>query len=451
MKQGILLTAAILAIALQTSARAQEQAATKEELEEVKGALQGVSESAAEYRGYVDALRKIKITGYLQPQWRFTDLVNTVYPIGAVSGGQFPANVKNIFQVRRGRVKVTYDNVLTQFVLQVDAIQTGFTTKDAYLMVTEPWTKSFGLQMGIFDRPFGYEISYSSSSRETPERSRMYQTLFPGERELGGKLFYAPQSGPLSFLRADVGVFNGSGPTANEFDNEKDVIGHLAVQLPINVPGLAFDFGASGYFGSVRNNTKFLYTMGTLSNGNLGYSVDSTGTNLSAPVGRTYFGVDAQLYIDVPVIGGAILRGEYIFGKQPGTSSTTSSPSAQPATGIYQREFAGWYVYYVQNIGSFDQLVVKYDEYDPNTKVGAADFLSTNTSGATGLTATDIKYSTLGLGLVHHWDDNVKFMFYYELVSNEKLSAIPSSSAALFPYADDARDNVFTFRVQYKF
>jgi len=451
MKQALLLATAVFSLACLKPAFAQEQAASKEELEEVKGALQGLSESAAEYRGYVDALRKIKISGYMQPQWRFTDLVNTVYPVGNFSGGAFPSNVKNMFQVRRGRVKVTYDNVVTQFVLQIDAIQTGFTTKDAYLMVTEPWTKSLGLQMGIFDRPFGYEISYSSSSRETPERSRMYQTLFPGERELGAKLFYAPPSGPLSFVRADLGVFNGSGPTANEYDNEKYVIGHLAVQLPLNVPGIAFDFGASGYFGSVRNNTKNLYTMGTLSNGNLGFSVDSTGTNLGAPVGRTYIGFDAQLYVDVPVLGGAIIRGEYISGKQPGTNSTTSSPAAQPTTAVYQREFAGWYVYYVQNIGSFDQIVVKYDEYDPNTKVAAADFLPTNSSGATGLTSTDVKYSTLGFGLVHFWDDNVKFVLYYEIINNEKLTGITSSASSLFPYASDARDNVFTFRVQYKF
>jgi hypothetical protein len=431
--------------------RAQDTAATKEELEEVKGALQGVSESAAEYRGYVDALRKIKITGYLQTQWRFTDLMNTTYSIGGFSGGAFPANVKNLFQVRRGRVKITYDNVLTQYVLQFDAIQTGLSLKDAYVMITEPWTKSAGLQIGVFDRPFGYEISYSSSSRETPERSRMFQTLFPGERELGAKLFYSPQSGPLSFLRADVGVFNGSGPSANEFDNFKDVIGHVAAQVPMDQIGAELDFGVSGYLGNVRSNTKYLYTSGTLADGSQGFAVDSTATNVSAGVARTYLGFDAQFYIDIPSIGGAILRGEYIFGKQPGTSSSTSSPSTQPTTAIYKRDFSGFYVYYIQNIGDKDQLVVKYDSFDPNTKVGAADFGTTNGSGALGLTASDIKFSTLGLGIVHYWDDNVKFMLYYEIVSNDKLTGVTNTSTALYPYAGDVRDNVLTFRTQYKF
>lgn len=429
----------------------QEQAATKGELEEVKGAVQGLSESAMEYRGFVDALRKIKVSGYVQTQWRSTDLMNTAYPIGNFSGGQFGGNVKNVFQVRRGRVKVTYDNVITQFVVQIDAIQTGVVLKDAYLSVTEPWTNSFGLQAGVFDRPFGYEISYSSSSRETPERSRVYQTLFPGERELGAKVFYAPQSGPLSFLRADVGVFNGSGPSANDYDSNKDLIGHIAAQIPLGDMNAALDVGVSGYVGSVRNNTKYLYTMGALANGSPGFVVDSVGTNVSAPVGRTYVGVDAQVYLDVPSIGGAIVRGEYVAGKQPGTSSSTTSPSTQPATGIYRREFSGFYVYYVQNLGDRNQIVVKYDAYDPNTKVAAADFQSGNTVGAGGLTVTDIKFSTLGFGLVHYWDDNVKFMLYYEIVSNEELTGITGASSSLSPYVDNARDNVLTFRTQYRF
>jgi hypothetical protein len=450
MKKLLLLLGTVLLLS-QIPAWAQDKPVSGEELEEVKGALTGLSESFTEYRGYVDALRKIKITGYMQSQYRYTDVINTPNGIGAFSGGLFPANTKSVFQVRRGRLKVTYDNVLTQFVLQIDAIQSGLALKDAYVMVTEPWTKSIGFQMGVFDRPFGYEISYSSSSRESPERSRLFQTLFPGERELGAKLFYAPQMGPFSMLRADVGVFNGSGPTANEFDNFKDIVGHVAYQIPFDRIGLALDLGVSGYFGNVRNNTRYLYTSGTLADGTPGYAVDSTATNASAGVRRQYFGVDAQLYYDLPVLGGMILRGEYVFGKQPGTSATSVSTPAQFAPGIYQRDFSGWYLSYIQNIGNANQFVLKYDIYDPNSKVSAADFVTGNTAGSLGMTATDLKYSTLGLGWIHHWDDNVKFVFYYEMVANEKLVNLANTTSPLALYANDVSDNVFTFRVQYKF
>lgn len=439
-----------------TAVRGQEDTSaavkgvTKEELVEVKEALNGLSESFTEYRNYVDALRKIKISGYIQPQWRGGDVIDQRFTVGGFSGGGFPANTKSAFQVRRGRVKIMYDNVLTQFVLQIDANQTGFTTKDAYVMVTEPWTQSLGFQMGIFDRPFGYEISYSSSSRESPERSRIFQTLFPGERELGAKLFYAPQLGPLSFLRADVGLFNGSGPTANEYDNFKDVIGHVAAQFPMDGIGGELDLGVSGYLGNVRNNTKYVYTSGDIGVGQ-GFVVDSTATNVGAGVARTYVGVDAQFYLDVPGVGGAILRGEYVTGKQPGNQATSQSFSTQPLTGLYQRNFGGYYFYYVQNIGSREQVVVKYDVYDPNTDIAAGDFTTANTSGSRGLSANDIKYSTLGLGFIHHLDDNVKVVLFYEWVKNEELTALTGTSSSLAVYGTDVPDNVFTLRVQYKF
>jgi hypothetical protein len=430
---------------------AQEKPPTKEELDEVKGIVNDLTESSTEYKTYVDALRKIKITGYLQTQFRLTNLNATG---GQFSGGSFPANVNKMFQVRRGRLKVNYDNVLTQFVIQIDAIQTGFTLKDAYLSLTEPWLQSFGFQMGVFDRPFGYEISLSSGSRESPERSRMFQTLFPGERELGAKLFYAPQLGAMSFMRADLGVFNGSGPTANEFDNFKDVIGHIGIQLPFEEATAALDLGVSGYFGKVRNNTKYLWMDGSPVSGVKGFVADSSLSNRGDGVTRRYLGADFQFYIDVPYVGGLTLRGEIISGKQPGASDTVSakspngknlttiSPAAQPTGPVYQRRFIGWYLNFVQNIGDKEQIVVKYDVYDPNSDVRGSDFIA-----ASNLSAADIKYSTLGLGFIHHWDETIKFVLYYEIVKNEVLN--PSTS--LTSLIGDVRDNVFTFRVQYKF
>ena len=190
----LILAVVLVAGLLPGSALAQqEEPTTADQLEEVKGVLEGLNESFTEYRGYVDALRKIKISGYLQTQFRNTDVINAPWTIGNFSGGAFPANTKNLFQVRRGRLKFNYDNVLTQFVIQADLINTGVSIKDAYLAVTDPWLRTFGIQAGVFDRPFGYEISLSSSNRETPERSRLFQTLFPGERDLGAKIIVAPQ------------------------------------------------------------------------------------------------------------------------------------------------------------------------------------------------------------------------------------------------------------------
>jgi hypothetical protein len=434
---------------------AQEKKDSSKELEELKGIVDGMNESFSEYRTVVDALRKIKLSGYIQPQFRLTDARGTP---AIFSGGAFPTNSNKLFQVRRGRFKVTYDNVLTQYVLQIDATQTGVILKDAYVLVTEPWLQTFGFQMGVFDRPFGYEISYSSGNRESPERARVFQTLFPGEREIGAKLFYAPQMGSMSFLRADVGVFNGSGPLANEFDDFKDLIGHVAGQFPLGESGAEIDLGVSGYFGNVRNNTKYLWDNGVPSPGAKGFVVDSTASNLGAGVERKYFGVDAQFYYDVPVVGGMTIRGEYLTGRQAGsslaatppnavgTALTTISPPAQPTGPMYLRDFSGWYVYLIQNLGTKEQIVLKYDSYDPNTNAEGADFIT-----GSNLSVADIKFDTFGFGFIHHWDEYVKFLIYYEIVTNEKVNGTVSSSSSLAPFIDDVKDNVFTFRTQVKF
>jgi hypothetical protein len=422
------------------------------ELEEMKSTIEGVQESAAEYRGYVNELRKIKITGLLHAQYRNTDLEGT---LASYSGGNFPANVNKAFELRRGRIKIQYDDVLTRFVFQIDGRQTGITVKDAYAAITEPWLQSFGFQIGIFDRPFGFEVPFSSGSRESPERSRVVQTLFPGERELGAKLFFAPQYGSLSFLRVDAGVVNGAGPLSAEFDNFKDFIGRVAVQLPFDEAAAELDLGVSGYIGNVRNATKYLWSMGSVSQG---FVVDSSGSNLDAGVSRNYIGFDAQFYYDLPMIGGIALRAEVITGTQPGGSTvasppdpfgtrlTTISPVAQPTGPIYSRDFLGWYINVVQSIGSDHQVVAKYDVYDPNTTVSGMDFVGSN-----NLSPADVKFSTLGLGYIYHWNQYVKFVLYYEWISNEEVNASASSNSELAPFVDNFKDNIFTFRTQLKF
>jgi hypothetical protein len=109
------------------------------------------------------------------------------------------------------------------------------------------------------------------------------------------------------------------------------------------------------------------------------------------------------------------------------------------------RNFNGWYINYVQNIGLKNQFVAKYDVYNSNSDVNASDI------GVTGsnLTAADIKYSTLGLGWVYHWDANVKFILYYDWVWNEKVNSLATGTLA--PFKNDLKDNVLTLRIQYKF
>jgi hypothetical protein len=432
------LTASSLLLAFSLMAKAAEQDTTfvqvAEKVSEIKGQVEGMNESMLEMKTTVDALKKIKVSGYIQAQFQKTEFrgAKTSY-----SGGDFPALAEQRFKVRRGRVKFNYDNDLTQYVMQLDITEKGVGFKDVYFSFKEPWMKTFGVTAGVFDRPFGFEIMYSSSSRETPERSRLFQTLFPGERDLGVKLEITPQKGLLGYFNFKGGLFSGNG-IAEETDNYNDFIGRLGFQLPLTSANLAIDGGVSTYLGKVRRGDgKTTFKV----NSPATFETDGTTKN----VDRRYFGGDLQLYYDLPVIGGFSLRGEYITGRQPGASSS-SGFYKEYTKDVYLRNFTGYYACYVQNIGSKNQFVAKYDVYDPNKDVLGGDIGLANSK----LTAVDLSYNTLGLGWIYHWDGNVKLVAFYEMMENETVAA-GTTSKDLVPFKEDLKDDVFTFRIQYKF
>ena len=382
----------------------------------------------------VDDLKKLKITGYIQAQAQFADSAG----IPSFAGGNFGPNIDKRFLVRRGRLKFTYSpSALTTFVIQIDATEKGVVLKDAYIKFTEPWLKSLTLTSGVFNRPFGYEIEYSSSSRESPERSRFTQTLFPNERDMGFMLTYQPpKTSRYNWLKLDAGLFNGTGPNAVEFDIFKNFIGHLSVNKSLIGEKMKIGGGLSLYSGGIANATNKVYQM---TGENFSFIASDTLKNLNAKASAKFTGLDAQFSYDSP-LGITTLREEYVFGQQAAYKKTTVTPLTQSIEDTYLRDVAGFYVYFVQNIGhSKHQFIAKYDGYDPNTKISGTQV------GATGsnTTAADIKFNTLGLGWAYRWDANIKLTAYYDIVKNE--------STLVKGYTKDIKDNVLTLRVQYKF
>jgi hypothetical protein len=370
--------------------------------------------------------------------------------------------VKNVFQVRRARLKLAYESSLTQMVIQLDCLpfttaagvnsttqdtsgkytvktKNGFylggggvSVKDAYLKFKEPWLKSIALKAGIFDRPFGYEISYSSSTRESPERSRVFQTLFPGERDLGFSIEYkASDNLPLlaQYFNLKGGMFAGNGINI-EFDDLRDFIGRFGIAIPLNDINMSIEGGLSGYVGNVKNRSDSLYEVSNnVWTGTKGHKMTD--------IGRKYVGGDAELfYGNIPVLGGVCLRGEILGGQQPSTSGSNMSQKSDQGSkdAVYLRNFKGYYGMIVLNVDPLKcQVVGKYDVYDPNTDLSGSNVKST----------ADLRYSTIGTGLVYHWDENIKLMAYYDNVKNEKMGKAP--------FDKDVNDDVFTFRIQYKF
>jgi hypothetical protein len=138
-----------------------------------------------------------------------------------------------------------------------------------------------------------------------------------------------------------------------------------------------------------------------------------------------------------------------VTGTQSGYSSTSASPfflpipsATSPNTAdVYVRSFNGMYAYFIQRIAKTKhEISVKYEWYDPNTKVKGND-IAGSTSNA--LSSADIKYTQLGFTYLYYFDANVKFMANYNIITNE--------STKLAGYTKDLKDNVLTLRVQYRF
>jgi hypothetical protein len=418
----------------------------------LKEAVDTTNRNVENLRTEFGLLKKLKISGYIQPQFQWAD---TAGAPTIAAGGPFPKNTDTRFAVRRGRIKVAYTGEFSQFVIQIDATERGVTLKDAYLSVTDPWLQTFTLTGGVFNRPFGYEIAYSSSLRESPERARITQTLFPGERDLGAMLTIQPRKeSRYNFIKLDLGLIAGNG-IAPEIDTRKDFLAHLTINRTTRNEKFKYGLGFSYYNGGYFQETKKVWDMATLADGmTQGYTVDSTETNKGAFAKREYFGAEAQFSVDwFPGI--TTLRGEYLWGMQPGKSNLNISPynrnildDDKGPYDTYNRPFSGGYVYLVQNIGmSRHSFVIKFDWFDPNTDVKGDELKSSVTIDEntvnTNLSVADVMYTTWGFGYNLRVTANVKLMAYYDLVKNE--------TTGVKNYTKDVKDNVLTIRLQFKF
>lgn len=234
-------------------------------------------------------LEKLKISGHLQAEYLTRD------------------EGIDEFRVRRGRIKFTYQAYdYASFVIQPDFSSAGVSVKDAYLELTEDWTGWRNtLTAGQFKWPFGFEVLYSSSEREVPERARVIRELFPGERDQG-MMF----SGKIPGGRYDyrIGVFNGNGTSdSREVDSAKDIVGRLGLD-----------------FGAVRGGVS-------------GYQGESNGLD------KTRTGLDVQWDTPLP---GVELRAEWMTGEEEGA------------------DVDGWYTYAIWNFTERQTLTVRVDEYD---------------------------------------------------------------------------------------
>ncbi len=398
---------------------------------------------SAQELSFVDSVRGVKIDaakqnlkptfnviGYIQAEFQWGQ------PEATLKIGSPNENSSEAFSrigVRRGFARSMYDSRVASGVLSVNVSEQGISLQEAFLDIKHPMPQGSIIRMGVFDRPFGYEIAYSSGLRESPERSIIIRTLFPDDRDLGAMvLLRAPDKSALNFLKLEAGFFAGNGIKA-ETDNYKDFIGHLTASKEWS----AFDLygGVSYYDGGVYQGTNNVYTMSGKS-----FVLNSDEGNKGKFAKRRYLGFDAMAVLRTS-IGKTTIRGEYIGGIQPSQALRTQSPNAStlPDYDTYIRRFNGGYMLVCQQIGSSPlSALMKYEWYDPNIDVAGNDV----GLGSTG--RSDLSRDIIAFGLLWDLNKSVRFTAYFEINRNEQ-------SQGLAGYNRDMKDNAFTFRTQYRF
>ncbi|CAN5462855.1 hypothetical protein BH10BAC1_BH10BAC1_02450 [soil metagenome] len=430
-KRNVILTAAGTVMLL-ANTKLQAQETTENPLDTLARSVQNITDDLSK-------MKRLKITGYIQPQWQYIDSAGAP----SVAGGDFVNGTSKYysrFMMRRGRFKFTYTYKNVEMVINTDATEKGLAMRETFVKVTDTKWEMFSFTAGLLQDQFGFELTQSSSMRETPERARYNQTLFPTERDLGafGTMQF-PKLSPLYGLRLDLAVMNGVAGVNPEFDSHKDFTGRLQYAKTTKSEKLSFAVGASYYHGGYRTGSVKDYTFKTLANGDNGFDFASDTANYNRVAARRYMGADIQLSLDSK-IGITTFRAEYIMGEQPGTDKSSKSPTNAPTAALYHRSFNGAYFYLIQNIGLTKfQVVAKYDWYDPNVKIAGKEIgkAGTNTKLA------DIRFDTFGIGLNYRLATNLKLTAYYDMVTNEET--------LIAGYLQDIKDNVVTVRMQYKF
>lgn len=392
----------------------------------------------------------VSFSGYLQPQFQYAQTKGSQ---AEFQGGNFAELTDNRFRLRRGRLRADYSllnddgSPSTYFVFQFDGSEQGVNVRDFWGRYYENQFQLFHITAGLAGRPFGNELQLSSSAREAPERGRMSQTLMKTERDLGVTLTFSPRkkNAKLKKIQFDLGIYNGQGLSGpQEFDNSKDFVFRLShknyafKKLPLNISG-----GLSALIGGLNHQLPTKYEMQKVNN--LWVMAENTSPkNINKIAPRKYYGADIQLSTQNENWKSEI-RAEYITGLQSGTATSSSTPGTYPVDKnnlklpYYTRNFDGSYITFIQNLNSSkNQLILKYDWFDPNLKIKGDEVNAIN-----GFSGADVRFDTYGFGFLHHFNSHLKAVIYYDVIKNERTQ--------LINYQKDLADNILTIRTQFYF
>jgi hypothetical protein len=382
-----------------------------------------------------------RVSGYFQAQYEsHQDSEDQLNQSGALLN-------QNRFLLRRGRVRIGRDWDYASLLVEFDGNTVhgpaiGVQKAEVSLVYGRSPEKDVAplvqFTMGIFDLPFGYELTESPKYRPFMERSVGGRALWPSEPDVGARL-----SGQLKFFRYALALSNGeplgekSGLGLQDPNNNKDVTVRLgAISKPwskITVSGdVTYNAGKGFHAGTPATKPTIgwqdLNHNGAVDTGEIVGNPASAATP-SENFSRWAIGTDAQLAVET-AIGKSMLYGEVVIAQNLDRGLFISDPVANNGQNIRQLSY---YVAFIQEVTPYGLVGFRTDYYNPN-----ADFLDQR-AGQQIPTSQEIRdYSPL-VGLV--LPDRAKLLFEWDIQSN-LLGRDSRGVPARFP------NNLWTLRLQ---
>lgn len=293
--------------------------------------------------------------------------------------GALPLN-QDRFLVRRARLRLAGEWNVAAAVLELDGNTVGppafgIRTAEGILQYRlEPHGPPLAaMSIGLMSTPFGIELSESQRDRVFMERSLMSRAFWPGEQDVGLRVY-----GGLKFMRWSFAALNGeplderNGFPGRDPNVSKDVVVRLGAEIAAT-SALQIAGGMSALRGKglhpgtdatkPRVDWRDLNEDGAIQTPEL-QAVPASAATPSASFERWAFGVHlAASYTSS--FGVTSLRSEAYVAQNMDRNLFVADPVT---TGTDSREL-GVYLSAIQTIGRHGLAGFRYDFYDPNLDV----------------------------------------------------------------------------------
>jgi hypothetical protein len=382
----------------------------------------------------------VRVSGFVQVDW----VVHNQASQNEINDSNGTLLNQDRFTLRRGHVRLDAEQGLFAEALEVDVnTVNGPQVRPIDAEVSVRWPEyaderlpSLVATAGLMRIPFGFEVQELDWVRPFLERATVLRALFPGEFDLGARLW-----AKYRFLDWGIAVMNGSpigSATFPDLDpvHQKDLVGRIGVDVTI-LPGLRLQAGVSADSGTG-------FHAGTPTTKDVVVWQDANGDGVVQPneitvipgsaatpsqiFRRFALGGDARLTARIPVLGDLALRGEVVSASNLDRGLEVADPVG---AGRDLRE-VGWAVGATQEITRWAAVGARYDRYNPDADA--------NTQRGVAVVPVDRTYSTLALmGMLRYGAE--RLLVEYDVNTNP-LGIAPNGAPTTLA------DNTLTVRAQ---